>query len=161
MVALGQITVRHYSRESDDVFGRDRILFQTLELCSTEAIKDSILASNTHFQLWKWHTSLPNCLVRCIARTPENTLRQLMHWHTKRTGFCFYDSPTSNGKKSWVKRPLIFMSALEERATKSFSLPFFIFPFTARGLEWGDFADSWPSQAKTCSWSLLVLTLPS
>lgn len=74
------------------------------------------------------------CLSRCLARTTENTLRQLRQWHAKRTRVCFYDSPTSNRKSLWMKWPLIFMSALEERAIKSISPPFFIFPFTAHGL---------------------------
>lgn len=74
------------------------------------------------------------CLSHCLARTTENTLRQLRHWHAKRTKVCFYGSPTSNGKSSWMKWPLIFMSALEERTIKSISPPFFIFLFTACGL---------------------------
>lgn len=74
------------------------------------------------------------CLSHCLARITENTLGQHRHWHAKRTRVCFYDSPTSNGRSLWMKWPLIFMSALEERAIKSISPPFFIFPFTTRGL---------------------------
>lgn len=74
------------------------------------------------------------CLSCYLARTTENTLRQLRHWHAKRARVCFYDSPTSNDKSLWMKWPLIFMSALEERAIKSISPPYFIFSFTACGL---------------------------
>lgn len=86
------------------------------------------------------------CLSRCLARTTENTLRQLRHWHAKRTKVCFYGSLTSNGKSLWMKWPLIFMSALEERAIKSISSPFLIFLFTACGLSQpskGNVIDPW------------------
>lgn len=117
-------------------------------LTKTGCISNSAIVlywSHKELNIWRKHTILIMeiahrftfkniCLSHCLARTTENTLKQLRHWHTKRTKVCFYDSPTSNGKSLWTKWPLIFMSALEEKAIKSISPPLFILPFTACGL---------------------------
>lgn len=49
MVAFGQIAARHLGRRLDHVFDGDGILLQTLQSCSTGAIKDAILAGKMHF----------------------------------------------------------------------------------------------------------------